>query len=101
MKGQAVSYSPEQWEDIANRAARLLVDEIKEAAGGIEALVVLPLATVAQCTGLSRQRVPDHLATTNVAPGKTGVQLSVLRAHLDKNTKPAKRAAQPLALVPG
>jgi hypothetical protein len=93
MKGQALTFSPEQWEDIANRAARLLVDEIREEAGGLDALVTLPLQTVGQITGLSRATIPKRMPVVD-AEGKLGVTLKSLREWQAKQTR------QPLTLIP-
>ena len=95
--GAAVTYSPEQWDDIADRAARMFVEEMREAAGGIEGLINLPLATVTTITGLSRQTIPKRMDVVD-HDGKLCVTLATLRAYQERNTRRVK--ITPLEVLP-
>jgi hypothetical protein len=86
MKPQPITFSPEQWNDIADRTARMLIEEIKASASGIEGMVTFPLATITQITGLSRQTIPKRMPVID-AEGKLGVTLAALREWQERHTR--------------
>jgi hypothetical protein len=86
MKPQPVTFSPEQWNDIAERTARMLVEEIKASAAGIEGMVTFPLSTITQITGLSRQTIKRRMPVVD-HDGKITVTLAALREWQAKHTR--------------
>jgi len=80
------SLSPEMEAAVAKEAAKLVAAEAMKEAGGAKRLVVFPLATITQMTGLSRHTIPQRLPVTEASPGKHGVTLENLETYLDGKT---------------
>ena len=54
----------------------------------LDEIMVIPTATVAQCTGLSPRSVQRKFPITTISRQKQGVLLKTLREYLAKNTRP-------------
>ena len=54
----------------------------------LDEIMVIPTATVAQCTGLSPRSVQRKFPITTISKQKQGVLLKTLREYLAKNTRP-------------
>lgn len=54
----------------------------------LDEIIVIPTATVAQCTGLSPKSVQRKFPITALSPQKQGVILKTLREYIAKNTRP-------------
>jgi hypothetical protein len=74
---------------IVQRTAEIIAAAMMEAAGGVEELIVLPMATVCLITGLTRQTVPQYMRVTNGGGkgGKAGVTIAELRRYQKANTQ--------------
>lgn len=81
-----MNFSPEQEAKVLAEYARIMAKEAMEAAGGAKRLVVLPMPTACQMTGLSRHTLPKLLPVTETSPGKFGVTIENLEAYLDGKT---------------
>ncbi len=75
---------------IRELAARALETITAEGSQVLLSLIVLPLATVTQFTGLSRTTIPQKMAVTKTCSGHHGVRLDVVLAYLDSVTVPPK-----------
>jgi hypothetical protein len=54
----------------------------------LDEIIVIPTATVAQCTGLSPKSVQRKFPITALSKQKQGVILKTLREYMAKNTRP-------------
>ncbi len=81
----SLSLSKEDHEKVLWMAAEILVRQMNF---DPEELIVIPTATVTQCTGLQPKSVPRRLPITTVSTKKKGVLLSTLREFLRNNTRP-------------
>lgn len=54
----------------------------------LDEIIVIPTATVAQCTGLSPKSVQRKFPITELSKQKQGVILKALREYMAKNTRP-------------
>ena len=61
---------------------------LKENPIDLDEIIVIPTATVAQCTGLSPRSVQRKFPITELSKQKQGVLLKTLREYLAKNTRP-------------
>jgi len=86
-----MNLSPEQKDRVVRTVAEMLLDQLRDDMGGdFRALYVVPLVIAEKMTGLSRNTLRTVLPVVALSPGKHGVRLSDLHAHLDaKTTYPA------------
>lgn len=68
---------------LLERTAEILADRVVTAAGGIESLIVLDLATVAQMTGMTKCNVRNVFPVRRVTTRLSGVTLKDIKRHLD------------------
>ncbi len=81
-----MNLSPADTADVKERIAQICAKAAMKEAGGAKGLVVFPIATVTQMTGLSRHTIPKRMPVTEATPGKFGVSLENLEAYLDGKT---------------
>lgn len=83
--------SPSERQEVLSLAARFIVDEIREQAGGdLSSIIILPMGAVSQMVGLSTKQVPVHLPVTALAPGKHGVSLKAIQERVKEKTSAPK-----------
>ena len=77
-------FSKEDRDAVIQKVAEIMVERMNF---NPEELIVIPTATVAQCTGLQPKSVQRRFPITEVSTQKQGVLLSTLREFLKKNTR--------------
>jgi len=90
-----MTLSPQQWEEVKERAAELIAEKAMKEAGGVASLINLPIQFVTQVTGLSRHTIPKRMSITKTGDNKDAVTLKNLSAYLEKRTVPPKGTTLP------
>lgn len=82
-----IHFSPRERQELLERVARLIVDEIRESAGGsLDDWVILPLKTAEQFTGYSSKQLKRILPVTSIGSGKDGVTVGNLKKAIAAGT---------------
>jgi hypothetical protein len=81
--------SPAHENEVLERTAQILAEQMQTALGGIDNLFVMPMRVVTVMTTLSRETVPKKMAVTKMG-GKDGVTLGEIRRYLAENTVPVQ-----------
>lgn len=81
---QSLNMNKEDYERVILKIAELILERM---VFDPEELIVIPTATVAQCTGLGAKSVQRKFPITEISKQKQGVILKTFREYLTKNTK--------------
>jgi len=79
-------------EDVVERLAQLLREDVRNELGGISKFILLDTGTVAQCVGQTKAWVRSSLNVRRISARTSGVILGDLKKHLDEcpQSKPEK-----------
>ena len=100
-----MEFSPRDRDTILKLAAQRIVEEIKEAAGGdLASIVIIPVNAAAHMLHKSAKQLPLLLPVTDIGPNSKGVTLRNLLDYIKEKTRPAgegpttkKKTATPAA----
>ncbi len=82
-----MNLSPQERKNVVTLVAEMITDEIRAAAGGdLASLVVLPMSVASHMVALTPRAARANLPVTMVANGKSGVTLRALQEYITSKT---------------
>lgn len=84
---QHLALNKEDYDKLIQKIAEMILERMSF---NPEELIVIPTATVAQCTGESPRNVQRRFPITTISKQKQGVIMKTLRVYLENNTRPPK-----------